>query len=403
MSVADKQGCTAIHARWQLRPGRTGAALACAAVLLLAAGCATTRRTATAPSTGAVSELPQVPAELLRRAESGNAGAEFAMGLRESSIDRFAAANSWYRRAADQGYAPAEYYLGYAYFSGHGVATNDVTANFWYRRAADQGYPLAEYGLGYDDGLGLGTAANMAAANQWFRKAARQGFVQAQFALGVDYASGRGITRNFGKSFVWLRKAAERGIPPAEFYLGVEYAKGDGTTRNMSKATYWLDKASAAGYSPPQNYAACQQHARKLSTPKTHGDTTESAAIGHHPGYTPPSMKTGFPSPCGFYPEMDQLLRKQGAVLVRICIGKNGRLLHKPTITRSSGNPSLDAAALRYASATSGHWRPERHNGVAIDFCAQLPVRFALRRAAPAALHMPKRVVGTPPKRPGNF
>ena len=470
MSAADQQGTTRIDARRRLRPGRTATSLACAAFLLLAAGCATTRRTPTAPSAGAVSGLPQVPAGLRRGAESGNAGAEVAMGLRESAIGRYAAANSWYRKAALQGslsgeinladdyetgkgmtrnyaranfwfrqaaerddaegetalayaldtgrgiarsytaavhwlrlaaeqrYAPAEYSLGYAYFNGHGVTINHTTANLWYRRAAEQGYALGEDGLGYDYELGLGTAPDLVAAHRWFLEAARQGLAGAELDVAADYEFGRGIARNDARAVLWLRKAAEQGLPAAQYFLGAEYSEGHGTTRNMSKATYWLDKASAAGFSPPQNDAACLQNARKIAAPKARGDTMESATVGRHSGYTPPSMKTGFPLPCGFYPVIAQLLHKQGTALVRVCIGKNGRLLHKPTITRSSGSSRLDAAALRYASATSGHWRPERHDGVPINFCAQLPVRFAMTASAPA-IQMPGRPGPTPRKR----
>lgn len=436
-SAAYQQDLSGIAARRRLRPGRTATCLACATFLLLAAGCATTRRTPTAPSAGAVSGLPQVPAGLLRRAESGNAGAEVAMGLRESAIGRHAAANSWYRKAATQGSlsaeinladdyeagkgmtrnyaranfwfrkaaergdAAAEYSLGYAYFNGHGVSTNYTTANLWYRRSAEQGYAPGEYGLGYDYELGLGTAPDFVAAHRWFRKAARQGIAGAELGVAADYEFGRGIARNAAKAVLWLRKAAEQGLPEAEYFLGAQYSEGHGTTRNMSKATYWLDKASAAGFSPPRNDAACLQHAQKIAAAKARGDTLASATVERHSGYTPPSMKSGFPQPCGFYPVIAQLLHKQGTALVRICIGKNGQILDKPTITRTSGSSRLDAAALRYATATSGHWRPERHDGVPINFCAQLPVRFALTTPAPA-IQMLGHPRPTPRKLPQN-
>ena len=91
-----------------------------------------------------------------------------------------------------------------------------------------------------------------------------------------------------------------------------------------------------------------------------------------------PRVKDGFPLPCGFYPEVSQLLGEQGTALVKICIRTNGSLLHKPVLVKSTGSPRLDAAALRYAAATSGYWIAPRRNGVPIRTCPRMPVRFAL-------------------------
>lgn len=45
----------------------------------------------------------------------------------------------WYRKAAEQGYAPAQNILGVTYTTGHGVPNDDVEAVKWYRKAAEQG------------------------------------------------------------------------------------------------------------------------------------------------------------------------------------------------------------------------------------------------------------------------
>ena len=46
----------------------------------------------------------------------------------------------WYRKAADQGYAPAQFSLGVMFDSGQGVPQSSVQAVTWYRKAADQGH-----------------------------------------------------------------------------------------------------------------------------------------------------------------------------------------------------------------------------------------------------------------------
>ena len=46
----------------------------------------------------------------------------------------------WYRLAADQGHADAQYNLGWMYANGEGVVEDDAEAVRWYRLAADQMY-----------------------------------------------------------------------------------------------------------------------------------------------------------------------------------------------------------------------------------------------------------------------
>ena len=51
----------------------------------------------------------------------------------------YAAAVSWYRKAAEQGNASAQYNLGVMYDNGQGVPQDYAAAVSWYRKAADQG------------------------------------------------------------------------------------------------------------------------------------------------------------------------------------------------------------------------------------------------------------------------
>ena len=55
----------------------------------------------------------------------------------------------WYRLAAEQGNARAQYNLGYAYDNGEGVEQDYVEAVKWFRLAAEQGNADAQYNLGY--------------------------------------------------------------------------------------------------------------------------------------------------------------------------------------------------------------------------------------------------------------
>ena len=53
----------------------------------------------------------------------------------------------WYRKAADQGHAKAQYNLGWCYANGEGVAKNISEAVKWYRKAAEQGDENAQKAL----------------------------------------------------------------------------------------------------------------------------------------------------------------------------------------------------------------------------------------------------------------
>jgi TPR repeat protein len=51
----------------------------------------------------------------------------------------YAAALTWFRKAADKGDASAQHALGGAYFEGLGVPQDYAAAASWYQKAADQG------------------------------------------------------------------------------------------------------------------------------------------------------------------------------------------------------------------------------------------------------------------------
>ena len=50
----------------------------------------------------------------------------------------------WYRKAAEQGNANAQYNLGIMYYNGRGVPEDDSEAVRWFKKAAAQGYANAK-------------------------------------------------------------------------------------------------------------------------------------------------------------------------------------------------------------------------------------------------------------------
>ena len=56
----------------------------------------------------------------------------------------------WYRLSAEQGYAEAQFNLGFMYDNGEGVPQDYKEAVKWYRLSAEQGNALGQYNLGLD-------------------------------------------------------------------------------------------------------------------------------------------------------------------------------------------------------------------------------------------------------------
>ena len=80
---------------------------------------------------------------VFRRAEKGDAKAQFVLGLKYDTgkgvPQDSAEAAKWYRKAAEQGYADAQFNLGTMYDEGRGVHQDYAEAAKWYRKAKDQG------------------------------------------------------------------------------------------------------------------------------------------------------------------------------------------------------------------------------------------------------------------------
>jgi adenylate cyclase len=87
------------------------------------------------------------------------------------------------------------------------------------RRAAEQGFANAQYALGkaYRDGHGTPRDAKAAAA--WFERAAEQGYAPAQRNLGLQYAEGRGVAFDPACAAVWLTLAGQQGASGGEAAL----------------------------------------------------------------------------------------------------------------------------------------------------------------------------------------
>jgi hypothetical protein len=147
------------------------------------------------------------------------------------------------REKAQDGNAAAEYQLGRSILSPQPTEDERAAAMTWFRLSAEQGYAPAQYlyGAMFSDGRWR----NSQELKNWWTKAAEQGEVRAQFWLGVAYQDGRnGVERDYGEAFKWLSKAAEQGNPDPQFTLGQMYEDGEGVPQDFGLAAKWYRKAA---------------------------------------------------------------------------------------------------------------------------------------------------------------
>ncbi len=170
-------------------------------------------------------------------------GIQFAEG--DGVARDYSAAAQYYRKAAEAGYAPAQYNLAHLYENGLGVARDLSKAAAWYRKAAEQGDPEAQNNLGTLYASGQGVARSDAAAVRWYRLAAEQNDPEGTTNLGMMYLQGRAVKHDFMQAFKLFTKAAEQDYPVAQNNLALMYANGQGVTRDYRLAYAWLEVAAA--------------------------------------------------------------------------------------------------------------------------------------------------------------
>src|SRR5690606_26791536 len=117
----------------------------------------------------------------------------------------------WYRRAAALGEPEGVYRLALL------AAGDDAERLVVARKAAEAGYAPAQYELAVHFLQG-GGAPDAGAGSQgvaWLTKAAGQGHARAQFDLAVVYRDGIHVPSDDASFLLWLRQAAENGMARA--------------------------------------------------------------------------------------------------------------------------------------------------------------------------------------------
>ncbi len=162
-------------------------------------------------------------------------------------------------RAAEMGYPAAQAMVGQWYFLGVYDTPKDYAAALtWYRRAADQGHAESQYRIGSLYEAGQGVAKSDAEAEKWYRAAAEKGFAEAQSTLGSIYFN-RTIHASILKKHApperesdpadalkWLSLAADQGERQSQYLLGSLYLYGEGVPKEYIKAHMWFNIAATS-------------------------------------------------------------------------------------------------------------------------------------------------------------
>ena len=145
-------------------------------------------------------------------------GEMYLVGGKTRPVPNYPDADRWFRLAAMQGDAEAEFWLGAGYERGLFGTVDYREALKWLRKSAAQGLPDAQYCLGdmYDAGEGVPESDEMAA--RWYRKAADHffgvsGVWEAELELESMYRDGR-LGKNYEEAYMWAAIVGSSVDPP---------------------------------------------------------------------------------------------------------------------------------------------------------------------------------------------
>lgn len=203
---------------------------------------------------------------------TGNLGAMVFHGRGRALRDRPLAVRLM-TRSARQGFAPAQFNLGWAYELGHGTAADSTRARQWWERAAAQDdlFAMMELAsqlipqdadhvqdlleraatLGETEALyGLAMNSENVCEADWdtckereigyLRQASERGHVAAQAELGIV------LSRGFdpAEAFQWSLRAAEAGSFFGMREVADAYYRGDGVQVDLAQAAIWTERVA---------------------------------------------------------------------------------------------------------------------------------------------------------------
>jgi len=152
---------------------------------------------------------------------------------------------------AEEGVSVAQYYIG-----------KMSESNKWLRMSAMQGYAPAQFELGFRYHY-----RDCKKAIKWMQMAIDQNYPHAMEELGVWYWRGDEddcVTQNFTEAARLSKRGAELGHPPAQLLFGRLYYEGEGVPQDYVMAHMWFVLGSIKG---DETALYWREKSRKQMTP----------------------------------------------------------------------------------------------------------------------------------------
>ncbi|KAG0284299.1 hypothetical protein BGZ96_011310 [Linnemannia gamsii] len=199
--------------------------------------------------------------QMIEWAEKGDVESQVALrdmyrtgnGVRE---DHYVAhvAHNWFLQAAEQGYALAQYSVGFMCRYQEVFGMDKAMVEMYFRKAANQGVMEAQYEMGrlYQEGFDR-IKQDPDEAMTWYLKAAEQDYAPAKVAIGSLHESGQcgripEKDRNYSGAMEWYLKAATQGDAQAHYEIGRMFDEGAGVVQDDLKARQWYAQAAGRGH-----------------------------------------------------------------------------------------------------------------------------------------------------------
>ncbi len=197
---------------------------------------------------------------------------------------------------AFSGDARAQHDLAAVYTAGHsGVKVNYDRAVEWFREAAYQNIANAQYNLGVMYHQGLGVPKDINKAIELYRVAAANDHPEAQYNLAIAYIEGVGTEYNPHIAAAYFQKAAAGGIVEAAYNLGLLYENGLLGESQPDEALFWYSLASDKGNEQAKN--ALKQIKTQLSMTDADAQHIVARVAQSKQGFVNADGKPALPNP----------------------------------------------------------------------------------------------------------